>query len=69
MAKDREIRERSIPELMVMNQDLEKEIFALRSELSVQRKLDKPHLLKIKRKERARVLTLLTQKQREGVTP
>lgn len=48
-------------ELQAKVYDLEKEIFSLRNELAVNRKLDKPHLLKEKRKEKARCLTLLTQ--------
>lgn len=44
--------------------DLDKEIFSLRNELSVNRKLEKPHLLKEKRKAKARALTFLTQLQR-----
>lgn len=42
--------------------ELEKEIFALQNERATQRKLEKPHLLKAKRHERARILTMLTQK-------
>lgn len=45
---------------------LEKEIFALRNELAIQRKLEKPHLLKAKRHERARLLTTLTQNRRNS---
>ncbi len=43
---------------------LDREIFALRNELAMNRKLDKPHLIKAKRKDKARILTILTQKQR-----
>lgn len=58
--------ERSVEELQKAAADLEAEIFALRNELALQRKLEKPHLLKEKRHERARVLTLLTQQRREA---
>lgn len=51
-------------EMEVKSLDLEKEIFALRNELALQRKLEKFHLLKAKRHERARLLTLLTQNRR-----
>jgi large subunit ribosomal protein L29 len=65
MAKrDKELKDQSIDELQAMAKGLAREVFLLRSELSVSRKLDKPHLLKAKRKDRARVLTFLTQKQR-----
>ena len=56
----------SVAELTAMCRDLEKEIFDLRNELALNRKLEKPHLLKTKRKEKARLLTILTQKQKEG---
>lgn len=58
--------ERSIEELEQASLALEAEIFALRNELALQRKLEKPHLLKEKRHERARTLTLLTQHRRKA---
>jgi ribosomal protein L29 len=44
--------------------ELEKEIFILRNERAIHRKLEKPHLLKQKRHERARILTVLSQKEK-----
>ncbi len=41
------------------------EIFALENERKMQRKLEKPHLMKEKKKQRARVLTILDEKGRE----
>jgi large subunit ribosomal protein L29 len=64
--KKKESKEHSTAELKAQALDLEREIFDLRNELALNRKLEKPHLLKAKRKEKARVLTLLTQKQKEG---
>ena len=64
--KKNETRDQSIAELKAQARDLEREVFALRNELSLNRKLEKPHLLKAKRREKARVLTILTQKQKEG---
>ena len=64
MAKrNKEFKNQSFHELQIAAKDLGRELFLLRSELSVNRKLDKPHLLKQTRKDRARVLTFLTQKQ------
>lgn len=57
-------KDQSAQELEVVAKDLARDIFMLRNELAVNRKLEKPHELKAKKKERARVLTLLTQKQR-----
>ncbi len=56
----------SVSELQAKSQTLGHDIFEMRNALSIQRRLEKPHLLKVARKERARVLTLLAQKQREG---
>lgn len=58
-----ELKEQSVVELNAQLRDLDREIFLLRNELSIQRKLEKPHLLKEKRKNKARILTILTQKQ------
>jgi ribosomal protein L29 len=44
--------------------ELDREIFALRNELAMNRKLEKPHLIKQKRHEKARLLTAMTQQQR-----
>lgn len=44
--------------------ELDREIFALRNELAMNRKLEKPHLIKAKRKEKARILTVMTQQAR-----
>ena len=61
--KKTELKEQSVVELNAQLRDLDREIFLFRNELSIQRKLEKPHLLKEKRKNKARILTILTQKQ------
>ncbi|MCC6127767.1 MAG: 50S ribosomal protein L29 [Chlamydiae bacterium] len=63
MAKKKEIKDLSIDELKAKANELQREVFELRSELAFNRKLEKPHLLQAKKRERARVLTILTQKQ------
>jgi large subunit ribosomal protein L29 len=60
----KEQHDQSIDELNATVKMLEHEIFSLRNELAVQRKLDKPHLIRAKRKDKARILTILTQKQK-----
>jgi large subunit ribosomal protein L29 len=42
--------------------DIDRELFALRNELAMNKKLDKPHLIRARRKEKAQILTNLTQK-------
>lgn len=62
MAKKQKVKESTPNEMRAQIHDLDREIFQLRNELATQRKLEKPHLIKEKRKQKARILTLLTQK-------
>ena len=62
--KNKALTDQSVEELKALSRDLEREVFQLRNELSLNRKLEKPHLLKAKRREKARALTILTQKER-----
>jgi len=63
MLKAKELRDRSEQELIALEQDLAKEIFKFRNELRVNKKLEKPHRIREKKKERARVLTILREKK------
>lgn len=68
MAKKKEnIQDKSVKELTSAIEHLDRELFTLRTELATQRKLEKPHLIKEKRRQKARFLTVLTQKQKEAV--
>ncbi len=60
--KAKELREQSVEDLKGSREDLSKEIFNLRSEKKLARKLEKPHLLRQKKRDRARVLTVLSEK-------
>ena len=60
--KDQSYHDLSAEELSALARDMMKEVFEMRCELATTRKLDKPHLLKQRKKERARVLTALRQK-------
>jgi len=64
--KKNKLGSQSVEELQALAKDLDKQIFDLRNELSINRKLEKPHLLKSKRREKARVLTTLTLKTKKG---
>lgn len=64
MAKKKAHHERSVVELQEELKTLDKELFLLRNERALQRKVEKPHLFKEKRKEKARILTVLLQKQK-----
>lgn len=62
MLKVEELKNQGKEELMALYQDLSKEIYGMKCELRITRKIEKPHLLREKKKDRARVLTALQQK-------
>jgi large subunit ribosomal protein L29 len=63
MAKAKELRDQSPQELKALYQDLSKELFQLRNEMKVTRKVEKPHLVRAKKKDRARAMTILREKE------
>jgi large subunit ribosomal protein L29 len=63
MAKAKEFRDQSPEELKALYQDLSKELFQLRNEMKVNRKMEKPHMVRIKKKDRARVMTILRENE------
>lgn len=63
MAKAKELREQSAEELKALYQDLSKELFQLRNEMKIARKVDKPHEVRRKKKLRARVMTILREQE------
>ncbi|MCB1115106.1 MAG: 50S ribosomal protein L29 [Chlamydiia bacterium] len=66
MVKASELINLSDEELEARYEDLCRDIFDLTNELRVSRKLEKPHELKEKKKDRARILTVLRQKKSKG---
>ena len=63
MAKAKDFRDQSIEELKALYQDLSKELFQMRNEMKITRKMESPHLVCIKKKDRARVMTVLRAKE------
>jgi large subunit ribosomal protein L29 len=63
MTKAKDLRTQSESELKGLYQDLSKELFGMRNEMKVNRKMEKPHLVRIKKKDRARVMTVLREKE------
>jgi large subunit ribosomal protein L29 len=63
MAKAKELRDQTVEELKAIYQDLSKELFQMRNEMKVTRKIEKSHLVRIKKKDRARVMTILREKE------
>ncbi len=62
MKSKMDFKEQSVEELKATYQDLCREIYDLKNELGQTRKLEKPHLLRLKKRDRARVLTTLCDK-------
>lgn len=63
MYKASNFRDMAISELESLSKDFDKELFKLVNDFKRARKLEKPHLLRQKRKEKARLLTILHEKQ------
>jgi len=63
MLKVKDLRNEAKEELQAMALELAREIFELKNELKLNRKLEKPHLLTQKKKDRARVLTIISEKR------
>jgi len=64
MLKPEDLKKQNLDELTAVYQDLSKEIYEMKTEFSITRKLEKPHLLREKKKDRARVLTAINQKSK-----
>jgi large subunit ribosomal protein L29 len=62
MPRENPFKDLTVDELKSRSHDLAKEIFELKNEFKATRKIEKPHLVKEKKKDRARVLTHLNQK-------
>ena len=62
----KELRDLPQDQLEVFIDDLNKEIFELKNQLAVNRKLEKPHLLKDKKRDRARAIFILAEKKKKG---
>lgn len=63
MAKAKELRERSTQELEAQVLDLRKEIFGIRNSVSSKKEDAKPQQIQVKRKDVARILTVLRERQ------
>lgn len=61
--KAQELRDQSVEELQVRLEELQKKGFELRNERQVHKKLEHPHEMAQTRREIARVLTVLNEKQ------
>lgn len=62
MLKAKELVDKSIEELQAMFNETCQELFELINAYKLTKKHDQPHLLKEKRKDKARLLTIIKQK-------
>ena len=65
MPASKNFNDQSIEELNTAYVDLSRDIFRLKNELKTAHKLEKPHKIRQKKKDRARVLTALRAKQKQ----
>lgn len=63
MLKTKDLRDMPSEELEAALQDCRKELFQMANDFRHSGKIDKPHLLRSKRRDIARLLTVLRQKQ------
>ncbi|NBO23675.1 MAG: 50S ribosomal protein L29 [Chlamydiae bacterium] len=62
----KEIRSQASEAIQAQIKEMAKEIYNLENELRLNRKLDKPHLLRSKKKDRARLMLVLHEKKLEA---
>jgi len=62
----KELARQDLHELRALYEEFSKEIFQMRTEFRITKKLDKPHLIKRRKKDRARILTLIHQRKVEN---
>lgn len=63
MLKMKDLKDQSVEELETQVRDLSKEIYDLKCEKRITRKVEKPHMVREKKRDRARLLTVLRQKE------
>lgn len=64
MSNIKELRELPEDQLENLIEDTSKEIYELKNKLALTRKLEKPHQLKDKKKDRARAILALSEKRK-----
>ncbi len=66
MLKIIEIKDQSNDQLDFRLTEIDKELFKLINELKTAHKLEKPHMLKELKKEKAKILTVLNERKKIG---
>jgi large subunit ribosomal protein L29 len=68
MLKAQDIRDQTVEELKALVNDKRKELFNMINSLKIAHKLDKPHLVRETKKDIARLLTIINEKQQATQT-
>lgn len=63
MTKIGDYRDQSLEELQANYEDLKRQIFELRNQRELEKKMEKPHALRQNKKDIARILTVMREKQ------
>ena len=63
MTKASTLRDQTVEELQDSARTISKEVFVLLNEKKRSKKMEKPHLLREKKKDKARLLTIISEKQ------
>ncbi len=66
MVKVKELKSQSTEELKAGLVDLSKQLFQLKNQFKLEKKLDQPHRLRELRRDRARILTVMGEKNRSS---
>ena len=64
--KAKELRDLSMLELRALYNESARKLYDLKNELKYQKKCEQPHLMKLTRKTIARILTIISEKERAG---
>ena len=64
--KMKEIQDQSDEQLLALVTDLKADLFKMENDKAATHKVEKPHLFQAKRKDIARILTVLTNRKRKG---
>lgn len=68
MAKKRkDMKDLSVRDLQNLVEEIGEELFQMKNELKASKKVEKSHLFRLKRKQRAQALTYITLKERQKV--
>lgn len=65
MTKAKELRDQTDQQLQILIEDSQKDIFEMRNQIAVNRKIDHSHLIREKRKDIARAKTLIAERKRK----